>query len=400
MNSLEIVNLKIFKKEILKEYKSILLYWMQFTLDETNGGYYGSINNDNIAQIKAPKGIVLNSRILWSFSAAYLYFNNTDYKTLAHRAYQYIIQYFVDKENGGVYWSVDNIGKKLDTKKQIYGLAFCIYGLSEYYKINKDVEVLELCKKLYLCIEKYSFDKNFNGYIEALTHNWQPINDLRLSAKDANEKKTMNTHLHIIEAYANLYTALPIANLKQSIRNLLQLFITHFVNAKTGHLILFFSEEWETENTLISYGHDIEAAWLLLNCAEIIEDTILIKKYKELALQITNAALEGFDNNGGMWYELENDILIKEKHWWPQAEAMIGLVNAYQLSNDKKYLDLLFSNWNFIKTNIKDKKKGEWFWGVDENNIPMPNQDKAGFWKCPYHNTRACLELLKRVKQF
>lgn len=209
-----------YKTELAEELTAILSYWMRHTIDRS-GGFYGSVNNSNIPDEAAVKGVVLNSRILWTFSAAYQLTKNLNHYKTAQRAYDYILGYFIDKEYGGVYWAVDANGNMRDGRKQIYGLAFCIYGLAEYYKISNEQQSLDTAIDLYNCIELYSFDKNKNGYIEAFTREWAAISDLRLSEKDNNERKTMNTHLHIVEAYANLYAVWPDAGLKEKTSNLL-----------------------------------------------------------------------------------------------------------------------------------------------------------------------------------
>jgi mannobiose 2-epimerase len=205
----------------------------------------------------------------------------------------------------------------------------------------------------------------------------------------------------VIEAYANLYLVSKNLQPGEQIESLLKVFEKYLINPATFHLNLFMDEEWNVKSSLISYGHDIEAAWLLLQCAEITGNPSYLNQYKELSLNITNAAMEGLDMDGGLWYEYEptENNLIKEKHSWPQAEAMIGFMNAYQLSGDEKYLEHSLNSWEFIKSSIKDKINGEWFWGVDENNVPMKDRDKAGFWKDPYHNSRACIQIIKRIAE-
>ena len=390
-----------YKKELEQELASTLRYWMVHTVDEINAGFVGRIDNSNDVYTTAPKGAVLNGRILWAFSAAYNHCGENKYLENATRAFKYISEHFIDKEFGGVYWTVDFKGNMADSKKQIYALAFCVYGLSEYYAASKDEKALNLAMDLYVLIEQNSYDANKKGYLEAFARDWKEIKDLRLSAKDANEKKTMNTHLHIIEAYSNLYKVLPIVQLKNKIIVLLELFDTYFINHKTFHLKLFFDEAWNEKPGVISYGHDIEAAWLLLQCAEIINDETWINVYKNHAIKITDAAIEGLDKDGGMWYEYDTShrALIKEKHWWVQAEAMIGFYNAYQITHDEKYLQHSIRAWQFIRKNIIDYKKGEWFWGVKEDYSIMQNEDKVGLWKCPYHNSRACLEIIKRISE-
>ena len=252
---------------------------------------------------------------------------------------------------------------------------------------------------MYGWIQEYSYDDKRSGYWEAFARNWEPMEDNRLSDKDANEKKTMNTHLHILEAYTNLYRIWPDEKLAIHQRGLLADFLQHILNSSTGHLHLFFDENWKVKGDTISYGHDIEASWLLLEAAEVLQDNTLITQCKEVAVKMAGAVLEGIDTDGGLWYEYEPATaqLVKQKHWWPQAEAMIGFVNAWQISKEGKYLQYAYNSWQFVKQYILDKEKGEWCWGILEDHSIMKQEDKVGIWKCPYHNARACMEIMKRV---
>lgn len=391
--------LKQLKTELSAELDSILNYWSKNSIDTKNGGFIGQIDNDENVIEDAEKGSVLNARILWSFSSSYQITKKEEHKEIARRAFEFLSANFYDVEFGGLFWSINADKSPKDTKNQIYALAFAIYGLSEYYAISKNEKALAIAINLYLRIKENSYDPINKGYLEAFTRDWQPIDDLRLSEKDANEKKTMNTHLHIVEAYANLFKVWKDKTLQNDIIELLQTIEEHFINTETGHLRLFFDENWVEKPDVISYGHDIEAAWLLLQCAEISEDETLIANYKKHAIQMAEVTKEGLDTDGGLWYEFdpEKNELIAEKHWWVQAEALIGFYNAYQLTGNKIYLDIVLKNWDFIKNHILDTKNGEWFWGVYRNNS-LIEKDKAGFWKCPYHNSRACMELIHRIK--
>lgn len=397
--------LENYQKDLEHELFQILDFWQQNTIDTSNGGFHGKIDNGNKIFQEAPKGSVLNSRILWAFSAAYNLTKIREYLVVAERAFGYIKDFFIDKEFDGVYWTVDYKGKPLDTKKQIYALSFAIYGLSEFYISSKNEEAKELAIELYNTILKYSYDNKNGGYIEALTRDWKPIADLRLSKKDANEKKSMNTHLHVLEGFANLYRIWTDENLKERITELIYIFLNHIIDKETNHLILFFDDEWNVKSNIVSYGHDIEAAWLIQEAAEIIANEPadrtgrqIIEKVKQASVLIADAATEGIDRDGGLWYEFDVDKnhLIKEKNWWPQAEAMIGFFNAWEITNNVEYLDQSVSSWRFIKKHIIDGENGEWFWGINKDNSVM-NEDKVGVWKCPYHNSRACIELIKRI---
>lgn len=390
---------KLLKSELTAELDSILNYWSERTIDDQNGGFVAQIDFNNHQIAHAEKGSVLNARILWTFSASYQTTRNENHKKLAKRAFEFLAANFYDTKFGGLFWSINEDKTPKDTKNQIYALAFAIYGLSEYYAISKEERALEIAKNLYAKIQEHSYDKINKGYFEAFTRDWQPIDDLRLSEKDANEKKTMNTHLHIIEGYVNLYKVWKDEKLLLDIVELLETIEKYFINTETGHLRLFFDENWKEKPDVISYGHDIEAAWLLQQCAEISGNETLIANYKKHAIQIAEVTKEGLDADGGLWYEYdpEKNELIAEKHWWPQAEALIGFYNAYQLTGKEEYLDIVYRNWKFIKKYMIDQQNGEWHWGVYDDYSTI-KKDKAGFWKCPYHNGRACLELIHRIE--
>ncbi len=394
------MQLSEYKTAMENELASILNFWMQYTIDEKNGGFTGQINFNNQVVETASKGAVLNARILWSFSAAYNLTGNKNYLQNAERAYQYICKYFIDKHYGGVYWTVDYKGNPLDTKKQVYAIAFMVYAFSEYYKATKLPDVVQNAINLYDTIIKNSYDKTNGGYIEAFSRNWKAIENLRLSSKDANEKKTMNTHLHVLEAFTSLYTIWPYEPLKNKIKELVQNFLQHIINPKTNTQHLFMDENWQPKSQTVSYGHDIEAAWLLQEAAETINDAELIKTVQQKAVEMADAVAEGLDEDGGLWYEYEpaESLLVKEKHMWPQAEAMVGFFNAWQNTGNQLYLQQSKASWQFVQQYIHDKQNGEWYWGVTENYTPM-EKDKVGIWKCPYHNSRACIEIIKRIEQ-
>lgn len=388
-----------YRRELQQELEDILAYWMKFTIDSKNGGFVGKIDHDNKVYPGAPKGSVLNARILWTFSAAYNLAKKNEYRAVAERAFDYINKYFIDSEFGGVYWTLDYKGQPLDTKKQVYALAFTVYGLAEFYCATKNEDALKAGTAIYSDIIKHSYDEKYGGYIEALTRDWKEIQDLRLSAKDFNEKKSMNTHLHVLEAFANLYRACPGEVLKQQLIELVQLFLNHIISAKTQHLVLFFDEQWNERSEIVSYGHDIEAAWLLQEAAELIDNELLLANVKAKCVQVAIAAEEGLDKDGGLWYEYDplSNHLINQKHSWPQAEAMVGFFNTWQNTGDEMWLTRSLQSWEFVKKFIHDKTCGEWYWGVNADYSPMREEDKVGIWKCPYHNSRACIEIINRI---
>ena len=391
----------IIKQEIYDELtKNILPFWMERMVDEKNGGFFGQINGENKLVSEAPKGGILNARILWTFSSAVLNLKNSQYLTFAERAKNYILNHFFDAENGGTYWMLHADGTPADTKKQIYSQAFFIYALTELHRASGDEECLSKAKDLFHLIEKHSFDSEKNGYFEAYSRDWQLLDDLRLSEKDANEKKTMNTHLHILEAYTNLYRVWKDENLEKQLQNLIELFLTKIINPRTHHLDLFFDEDWNCKSTIISYGHDIECAWLLNEAAEVLGNENLMNRVFKETLLVTEASSEGIQSNGGLINEKNYQTGHTDKNfdWWPQAEGMVGFFHAFQQTKNEYYALRTASLWSFIQENIIDHDGGEWFWSVTETGIKNTKDDKAGFWKCPYHNSRMCLEMIRRIE--
>jgi N-acyl-D-glucosamine 2-epimerase len=387
----------IAKQEFVDELcHNILPFWINNVVDTDNGGFVGRISGNGDKHADAPKGAILNARILWTFSAAYRLFNKPEYLETATRAKEYLLTYFWDNEQGGIFWQLAADGTPLDKKKQIYAQGFAIYGLSEYARATGDSDALEKAVELYQLIEKYSFDQDLNGYQEAFTGEWSEIADMRLSDKDANEKKTMNTHLHILEPYTNLYRIWPTAELKRSLRNLIELFLDKIL-APSGHLQLFFDEQWHNKQNIFSYGHDIEASWLLYEAAVVLGETDLTDRVIAVIPTIVKAASEGLQPDGSLIYEknLATGHVDSDRHWWVQAEAVVGFWYAYRLYGREEYLEKAQNCWNYIKNNLIDKDNGEWYWSVKADGGVNTSDDKAGFWKCPYHNGRMCMEMIE-----
>lgn len=391
-----IENLKSEVRDVLET--NILSYWIENMQDEKYGGFYGRITGGGILVPEAEKGAILNARILWTFSAAYRLLGKPEYREIATRAKEYIIERFYDKEYGGIYWSLDYQGHPLDSKKQIYAIGFVIYGLSEYYRATNDSEALTYAIHLFESIELHSFDTVKNGYYEALTREWGEMTDMRLSDKDENERKTMNTHLHILEPYTNLYRVWKDEQLAKKLRNLILLFIEKIYNEQTGHLELFFDDDWHSKYHIASYGHDIEASWLIHEAALVLGDEELIRRVEPVVKRIAVAADEGLTPEGALIYEtfFDRKFTDTDRHWWVQAENVIGHLNLYQYFGDEDALYKAFRCWTFIKNNLIDYRQGEWHWSVSEAGKVNLTDDKAGFWKCPYHNGRMCMEIIER----
>jgi len=383
------------KSELHKELvENILPYWIEKAVDNENGGFYGRIDGDEQVHPTAGKGIVLNARILWTFSAAYRLEKNPEYLKIAERAFDYIREYFIDKKQGGVFWELNYKGEPLNRRKQLYAQGFAIYGFSEFYRATGRTEALEAAKDIFYLIEKYAYDTKYGGYIEALDEKWQVIDDMRLSPRDENVPKSMNTHLHIIEPYTNLLRVWKAPALIKAQENLIHIFCNQIVDSQTKHLRLFFDWEWNPKDDSVSYGHDIEASWLLYEAAEVSENPELIEKVKKLSIEIIDASCEGLQPDGSMIYEQTHGGHVNtDRDWWVQAETVVGSYHAWTLSGNKKYLAVAEKCWEYVKHHIIDKTNGEWFWGAHADGTPNRKDDKAGFWKCPYHNSRMCMEI-------
>jgi len=339
----------------------------------------------------------MHARILWTFSAAYRVLRRDAYRQIAERAYCYLRDYFLDKQYGGVYWELDFRGHPVNRKKQTYAQGFALYAFSEYYRATGCPEALDYAKKQFYQIERCK-DDELGGYREAFTEDWQPIADMRLSAKDENEAKTMNTHLHILEPYTNLLRVWMDEDLMKAQADLITLFLERIYSEATGHLQLFFDETWQVKGEAQSFGHDIEAVWLLLEAAKVLGDPDLLEKVKAVVIPIGHAALQGILPDGGLAYERKGGHWDRERHWWVQAEAVLGFSYLGQMLDDGFFQEKAESIWSYIQSNMVDHEGGEWYWSRLENGKVNDKEDKAGFWKCPYHNGRMCLEMIENFR--
>ncbi len=422
-----IKNMKAEMQDVLEN--NILRFWLDKMQDSEQGGFYGRMDGHHQLHPEAEKGAILNARILWSFSAAYRVLQKPEYMEAATRAKDYFIEHFIDPEYGGVYWSVDNTGRPLDTKKQFYAIGFAVYGLSEYARATGDREALDYALQLYDCIEEHAFDREHNGYIEACTREWGEMADMRLSELDANYPKSQNTHLHIIEPYANLYRCLrefqeaespncnyvpaigavlplgitvpqeTINRVESSLRNLIDIFTDRILNPDTHHLDLFFEMDWTRgASRLESYGHDIECSWLMHEAALVLGDKKVLEKVEPIVQMVAKASEKGLCPDGSMIHEanLDTGYVDADLHWWVQAENVVGWLNVYQYFGDEKALQRADACWQYIKQNLIDYEHGEWFWSRRKDGTLNLSDDHAGFWKCPYHNSRMCLETIER----
>lgn len=388
------------RESMSAELENILEFWLTHTQDHEHGGFIGRMDSSMTISPQAPKGLVLHARILWTFARAYRHQPRPEYRMVADRALHYLETRFRDPIHAGFFWTVDHLGQPLDTKKQIYGQAFYLYGIAEYILATDRTELLDLAEELFGVIEK-SFDPAYGGYMDAFARDWSRDGTLRLGEQDRNAAKTMNTHLHILEAYTHYFRVCKSSRLESRLRQLLEDTLRHIVNRENGHFLLFFEEDWTSTSDIVSYGHDIEGSWLLMEAAEVLGDETLLARTREVALQMADAVLrEGVDTDGGvMWEGDAAGVLDGDKHWWGQAEAVVGFVNAWQLTGDPRYWEAAADCWRFTQDHILDRVHGEWFWKTDRAGVPDPEPPKVSEWKCPYHNSRACFEVMTRLRQ-
>jgi len=379
--------------------RNILPFWIERVTDRAGGTFLGSLTNDLVADRSAERGALLTTRILWTFAAAHRRYRDPAYLAMADHAYADLLARFHDREHGGFFWSVSADGGVARDRKQVYGQAFAIYALSEYHAATGKREPLDLAIAVFRLIEQHARDRRHGGYLEAFDRRWQPIADVRLSAVDQNDPKSQNTHLHVMEAYTNLLRVWPDAGLRRAQAELLDIMLSRIVDPATGHLGLFFAEDWMPRSDKISYGHDIEAAWLLTEAAAAVGDPAFTARIHPLAVKIAEVTLaEGIDSDGGVFNTGDpGGVIDRAKEWWPQAEAVVGFLNAWQLSGQEGFLAAALHAWEFIETRLIDRQNGEWFRGLDGDGRVLADQLKVSFWKCPYHNGRMGLEAVARL---
>jgi len=423
-----IVNLREEARLLLEE--NILRFWLDKMYDP-QGGFYGRMDGNNVLHPEAERGAVLNARLLWSFSAAYRVLRKQEYLEAANWAKDYIEAHFLDRELGGCFWSLNADGTPLDTKKQTYAIGFMIYAFSEYARATGDEAAKRTAINLFEDIEAHAFDTEHAGYVEALTRDWQPIADMRLSDKDENAVFTMNTHLHILEPYTNLYRIWPDERLKKQLHVLIAIFAERLYNKKNHHVDCFFDEHWQGKRDIASYGHDIEAAWLLNEAfAVLIPNELKPLSFERLLTKhIAEASLTGLQPDGSMIHERKYNgvpsvnqrsvcdgesvaqhgalykrearsrasVVASERQWWVMCEAVIGFIDQWQITDDIVWYERAKEAFRYIQTQLVDREHGEWYWAILPDGSIDRTNDKAGFWKCPYHNSRMCLELIERL---
>lgn len=374
---------------------NILPFYARRLLDQERGGFYGCIHNDLRLEPDAPKGLVQHGRLLWAYAQAARCLQEERYLAWAQQAGAFLLDHLRDREHGGFFWFVDAAGRPFDTNKIVYGQAFALYGLSEYALAAGDAHSLETAVSLYQLLEKHAWEPIHGGYLEAFHADWSRNEEINVDKIVGPVAKTMNTHLHMLEAYTNLLRAWDDDQIRRSLRLIIRIMLDHVIDQTSGRLKLHFTTDWQSLTPHISYGHDIEASWLLVEAAEALGDADLLAEVIPAALHMAQATYEeGLADDGSLRYENHNPDRI----WWAQAEAMVGFMNAYQLSGEPHFLEASMNCWGYVKNEMIDRQNGEWFWGRTASG-DLVSDEKAGSWKAPYHNGRSCLEIMRRVRE-
>ena len=390
------------QQEFRQELIAIADWWAKHAVDHEQGGFYGEIDVNNNPVANASKGVILNARILWFFSETAQEVDNPVYRTCATRAYDYVVTHFFDKEHGGVYWALDAAAAPINTKKQVYAQAFTIYALCAYYQLTGDAQALARALECFNLVEQYAIDREREGYLEAFTREWGVIEDLRLSEKDLNYPKSQNTHLHILEAYTTLYQAHPAADVKAALKYNIEMFDKYMIDRNTHHLRMFMDLEWKDFSPGYTYGHDIEASWLIAKALESLGDDAYTAALTPTLIKIAQVTVDEAIGPQGQVidsYDFATRTTNVDTVWWVQAEALVGFLYAYVTTGDEQYYKAAEKSWQFIKTYQIDHQNGEWFW---LSTVQAPHAVpfyKVGFWKCPYHNGRAMMEAIRYLQK-
>lgn len=373
----------------------ILPFWMKLK-DNQNGGFYGMVDYELTIHKEADKGGIAAARYLWSFSAAYRITQKSEYIECAHHAYKFLVEKVYDQVHKGLFWLVDYQGNPVQDQKHVYTQSFGVYALSEYYRATKNEEALQYAMKLFQLMETVGFDKENNAYKEEFDREWNELPNEKLSENGVMASITTNTHLHVLEAYTNLYKASPIPEVKERLTNLVEIFYEKIYDKDTKFLHVFFDKKWNSLLNLKSFGHDIEASWLIDDAIKALglENEKYVRMVIDIAYNIANTAIL---EDGSLANEQHEEEVDDTRVWWVQAEAVVGFQNAYERTKDEAFLNIMNDVWKYIKNHIVDKRDGgEWFWSIEPDG--KPTERAVGEpWKTPYHNSRFCLEMMERI---
>ena len=395
--------LPLLESEATAELERLIIWWTTHA-PRPDFGFWGAIDDSGVADGEVEPSIILNTRLLWFFSSAFAATQDEACKVQARRAYDVITQKFYDPATETFVWSITPDGAPSNRRKQTYAQAFAIYALAAFAQATGETAALDLALNVFDQIQRHFSEGRYGGWIEALGPDLEPISDVRLSEKDLNAPKSMNTHLHVLEAFSGLYSTAQKLGIGAGRQHTIELALREAVSVMTSHIVhprgdtlgLFFDLDWTPQSDIRSFGHDIEASWLIYEAACALGDPVTIAQAKATALALAYGALEGVSTHGGLQEEMQANGHIRPLHvWWIQAEALVGFLNAYHLSGDRKFLSAVFRVWNFINTYQIDRDGGEWRELSCLDDQTTASGLMVGPWKCPYHTGRAMLETIK-----
>jgi mannobiose 2-epimerase len=375
-------------------------WWLRHSVDHARGGFFGEIDARNASRANADKAVVLNTRLLWFLSEAGAHLGSAACLALADRAAGYVGEHFADARRGGLYWMLDAEGRPIDQRKQAYAQAFGAYAFTAHHAASGNRASLDQALALFDVLETHFLDRAHGGYWEARAEDFASIEDMRLSPRDLNAPKSMNTHLHVLEGYTALYRVAPSRAVAAALGRTIRIMSEQVFDERSGRLRLFFDEDWSPISDTASFGHDIEASWLLCEAAEALGDAELLDLARSRALALADITLaEAIGPNGELFEEYDARGGVSQRRvWWIQAEGLVGFLNAFELTGDTRFLDACLSLWRFIQRHQLDLGGGEWR-ELSTLDAPAPPVLRGGPWKCPYHTGRAMMEMETRARR-
>ena len=393
---------RLYNRALADLTENLLPWWMTYAVDEENGGFFGVIDDRNQPVVDAPKYITLQARLVWTFSSAYRILGHSTYLEMANRAYRYLIDHFWDKDFDGCYTQVDAAGIVLDDHKFIYGNAFALYGLSEYARATSSAEAADYANRLFNRLETHVYDPIYKGYFEACTRDWQVQPWLRGVNRVPTDVKTMNTHLHLIEAYTGYLRIHDTPQVRNKVREHLYVMLNKIVNHDIHHYHYFQDRKWAPTSTAISYGHDIEGSWLMMETAEVLGEPEAYRSARDTCVNMARASLEeGLRTDGAMLTDYDPATREASQHlsWWEQNEAVVGFLNAWELTDEDQFLDAAQLCFDYIDRHFIDHDGGGWFPTLTLDGQPVPGRAKGNGTTCPYHNGRMSMEIIERYRR-
>jgi mannobiose 2-epimerase len=376
----------------------LIPFWLAL-YDPQHGGHYGHVDLAGTINRTAPKTAIVVARLLWFLSTVGYVFGDGRCLEQAARTKAFLLNRVYDRARGGLFWAVTHDGRPADPTKHLYAQAFGIYSLSSHAATAGDAEALGAAKELFVLLES-RVRRAEGGYAEAFDAAWQPIEDRRIAWQGGARTITANSHIHLVEAYTALVRAWPSPGPRAALADLVRFILDRFVTPDGTSLYQALDADLRPLPSAPSFGHDIEASWLLDDAGDALGDAALQQRLRRVAASLATAAASRAQlrDGGFLSSAIRADAAsVPPRVWWVQAEAIVGLVNVAQQGGPPGMMTRAEALWGFIERVMIDRENGEWFEAVDGNGRPLPDRPKVGPWKEPYHQARACLEIMRRA---